>query len=88
MTADKPIQSHDDLACIEAVEIMTDYLEGALPADDARRLEHHVDTCPGCIEYLEQLGAVAGSLGALTDDSLPGAMRERLLATFRDFRAG
>ena len=27
----------DDLACTEEVEIMTDYLEGALPADDARR---------------------------------------------------
>ena len=33
-------------------------------------------TCPGCTEYLEQLRAVAGSLGGLTDESFPPEMRE------------
>ena len=52
----------DDLACINVVELVTDYLEGALPAVEARRLERHLATCPGCTEYLEQLRAIAGSL--------------------------
>lgn len=78
----------DDLACTEEVEIMTDYLEGALPAAEARRLERHLQTCPGCTEYLEQMRTVAGSLGGLTEDSIPAEMRGGLIAAFRAFRKG
>jgi anti-sigma factor RsiW len=76
----------DELACIDAVEIVTDYLEGALPPDEARRLERHLETCPGCTEYLEQMREVAGSLGGLTAASLPGGLREELIAAFRHLR--
>jgi anti-sigma factor RsiW len=76
----------DDLACTEEVEIMTDYLEGALPGAEAERLERHLETCPGCTEYLEQMRTVAGSLGGLTEDSIPADMRHGLIAAFRDFR--
>jgi anti-sigma factor RsiW len=85
--ADERAHSHaDDLACVEEVEIMTDYLEGALPAVEARRLERHLETCPGCTEYLEQMRTVAASLGGLTEDSIPAEMRDGLIAAFRDFR--
>jgi anti-sigma factor RsiW len=76
----------DDLACTEEVEIMTDYLEGALPAAEARRLERHLETCPGCTEYLEQMRTVAGSLGGLREGSTPTEMRDELLAAFREFK--
>jgi anti-sigma factor RsiW len=78
----------EDLACIEAVEIMTDYLDGALPAVQARRLERHLETCPGCTEYLEQMRTLAGSLGGLTKDSLPAETRDALIAAFRDLHQG
>jgi anti-sigma factor RsiW len=85
--ADEPVHSHaDDLACTEEVELMTDYLEDALPAAEARRLERHLETCPGCTEYLEQMRTVAGSLGGLTEDSLPADKRDDLIAAFRSFR--
>ena len=73
----------DDLACVRVVEIMTDYLEGALTAAESRRLEHHLETCPGCTEYLRQLRTIAGSLRGLTSDSFPVEMRDGLLAEFR-----
>jgi anti-sigma factor RsiW len=76
----------DDLACVEVVEIVTSYLEGALPAGEARRLERHLDTCPGCSEYLGQMRTVAGSLGGLTADSIPAEMRDDLVAAFRGLR--
>jgi anti-sigma factor RsiW len=76
----------DELACIDVVEIVTDYLEGALPPDDARRLERHLETCPGCTDYLEQMSAVAGSLGRLTEASLPAGARDALIAAFDDLR--
>jgi anti-sigma factor RsiW len=76
----------DDLACINVVELVTDYLEGALPALEARRLEHHLATCPGCTEYLEQLRAIAGSLRGITEESFPAEMRDALVADFRSLR--
>jgi anti-sigma factor RsiW len=85
--ADEPSRRHpDDPACTEVVELVTDYLEGALPAADARRLERHVATCPGCTEYLEQMRALAGSLGGLAEDSIPAATRDGLIAAFRSSR--
>ena len=63
---------------------MTDYLEGAMPAAEAARLERHIETCPGCTEYLDQMRTIAGSLGGLAGDSIPAEMRDGLIAAFRD----
>jgi anti-sigma factor (TIGR02949 family) len=76
----------EDLVCVEVVELVTDYLEGALPDAQARRLERHLGTCPGCAEYLEQLRTVAGSLRGVTDESFPPEMRDRVMADFRRSR--
>jgi anti-sigma factor RsiW len=85
---DEPVRPNvdDDLACTEEVELITDYLEGALPAEDVRRLEAHLATCPGCTEYLEQMRTVAGGLGGLGEEALPAAVRDDLLAAFRNLR--
>lgn len=77
---------HDDLACREEVELITDYLEGALPDAQRARLEAHLETCPGCTEYLEQMRTLAGGLGALREAALPDALREGLIASFRELR--
>ena len=74
----------DDLACQELVELVTDYLEGALPAAERARFDAHVAACPGCGEYLEQMRATL----ALTRAS--GALEGRpevdgLLRAFRDW---
>jgi anti-sigma factor RsiW len=76
----------DDLACIEEVELITDYLEGALPDAERRRLEEHIAWCPGCTEYLEQMRTLAGSLGGLREESVPDELRGALIASFREFR--
>jgi anti-sigma factor RsiW len=43
------------MTCQELVELVTDYLEGALSREDAARFEEHLATCPGCEVYLEQV---------------------------------
>jgi anti-sigma factor RsiW len=73
----------EDLACFDVVEIVTDYLEGALPAAEVRRLERHLETCPGCTEYVEQMRTLAGSIGGLSEGSIPVEMRDRLIAAYR-----
>jgi anti-sigma factor RsiW len=76
----------DELACIEEVEVITDYLEGALPAAERRRLEAHLETCPGCTEYLAQMKTVAGSLGGLREEAIQRELRGPLIASFRELR--
>ena len=73
----------DDLACIEVVEIIGDYLEGVLAEAERRRLTAHLASCDGCRAYLEQMRAIAGSLGDMRRDTLPAARRGALLARFR-----
>jgi anti-sigma factor RsiW len=75
-----------DIVCSEVVEIVTDYLEGALPDGRARALERHLATCPGCTEYVEQMRTLAGSLEGITEESLSPEMRAGLIAAFRGLR--
>jgi anti-sigma factor RsiW len=49
-----------ELTCRELVELVTDYLEGALPAAERDRFEAHVGGCEGCRRYVEQVRATAG----------------------------
>jgi anti-sigma factor RsiW len=74
------------MACQELVEVVTEYLEGALPADDRRRFEAHLTDCPFCTEYVEQMRLVAGSLGGLSEESIAPEKRESLLEAFRGWR--
>jgi anti-sigma factor RsiW len=43
------------LCCREVVELVTDHLEGALPARTRARVERHLARCPGCAAYLRQM---------------------------------
>ena len=45
------------LSCRELVELVTDYLEGALSAAERERFEEHVAACDGCEAHLEQIRA-------------------------------
>jgi anti-sigma factor RsiW len=83
---DATLPPPDDLRCTEEVELITDYLEGALPAAEAERLERHIATCPGCTEYLEQMRTLAGSLGELREEELSPEVRAGLIENFREFR--
>jgi anti-sigma factor RsiW len=55
------------LTCQELVELVTDYLEDALPAADRERFEAHLDGCPGCRAYLSQVRATLEAMSALRE---------------------
>lgn len=74
------------LACREVVELLSDYLEGALPAAERARVEAHLETCPECVAYLAQLRTTIGALGRLREDEVPVRMLERLVVAFRGWR--
>jgi anti-sigma factor RsiW len=73
----------DGLTCRELVELVTDYLEGALPLDEQQSFEEHVRSCAVCPRYVEQLRATIRVLGRLHEDDLSEPARKALLGAFR-----
>jgi anti-sigma factor RsiW len=45
------------ISCADALELMTDHLEGALSDADAARMRAHLNGCEACKVYLDQLRA-------------------------------
>jgi len=75
----------EGLSCQELVELVTDYLEGALDERDRQAFEHHLAGCDGCTEYVEQLRVTIELAGAIRLDDLSETAEERLLQAFRDW---
>ena len=75
-----------EITCKELVEVITDYVEGAMPQAERRRFEAHLETCPYCVNYLEQMRETIGTLGELREDAIAPDEREALLDAFHDWR--
>jgi anti-sigma factor RsiW len=78
-------QTYDELSCQELVELVTDYLEGAMPPELRARFDRHIERCAGCRAYLEQMRETIRATGALTPDSLTPEAERTLLEAFRDW---
>jgi anti-sigma factor RsiW len=77
-----------DIVCQQAVELVTDYLDGALSRRDRRRFEAHLRACPNCSAYLEQIRITIALTGAVETDDLTPEAREDLSALYRRWRSG
>jgi anti-sigma factor RsiW len=78
----------DPLACREFVELVTDYLEGALPPEQKARFEAHLAGCDACPGYLEDIRSIATTLNAVELPPADPGTHATLLAAFRDLRDG
>jgi anti-sigma factor RsiW len=75
-----------DLPCNELVELVTDYLDGALPDDLVAQIDAHLATCPGCRRVVVQWREVIRLSGRLADFELGRVdpdTRTQLMAAFR-----
>ena len=77
-----------EMTCREMVELITDYLEGALSPADRARAEEHLATCGPCNAYLEQMRLTIEAVGALTEESISPAAQADLLRAFRGWKEG
>jgi anti-sigma factor RsiW len=77
----------EDLTCAELVELVTDYLEGALPAGERERFEEHLTICEGCVNYVDQMRTTIELTGRLRVDDLSPEVAAELVGAFRDWHA-
>ena len=84
MSADRP----KDVACQEVVELLTDFLDGALDRETAAQVEQHLALCPDCTEYLRQFRLMITATGRLSETALPDHVEDELLQVFRRWRDG
>jgi anti-sigma factor RsiW len=76
----------EQLSCQELVELVTNYLEGALSPEEHERLERHIETCDGCRTYVEQMRQTVELTGALTVADVSPEAEFALLEAFRAWR--
>ncbi len=75
------------LGCQEVVELVTDYLEGALTPDLVTRLDDHLRACRNCAAYLAQMRTMVRALARVAAPTLDRAARDELVAQFRRWTA-
>jgi predicted anti-sigma-YlaC factor YlaD len=75
-----------ELVCREVVELVSDYLEGALPEFDRARFEEHLAMCDGCSAYLEQMRVTLRVAGSLRPEAVDPAVCAHLVDAFRGWR--
>jgi len=74
------------LVCRQAVELVTDYLEGSLPRRARKRFEAHLAGCPHCTEYLAQMRETIRLSGRLEPEDLTPQQRDEFVDLYRRWR--
>ncbi|MGJ9413740.1 anti-sigma factor family protein [Aeromicrobium sp. CF4.19] len=73
------------MSCQQLVELVTEYLENELDPETRRRFDEHLELCPGCVVYVEQMRETSRRLGSVPVDSVSPEAEHVLLTAFRDF---
>jgi hypothetical protein len=76
----------DEIVCRELVELVTPYLENAMPANERALLEQHLAECDGCQTYVQQMRLTIQAIGHVPDEPITSQTREQVLAIFRAWR--
>ena len=79
-------ESHDHLSCQEVVELVTEYLDGALTAERASLFEQHLNFCDGCIWYVDQIRTTVDAIGEVREADISPEAKSQLMTAFRDWK--
>ncbi|HEV8549464.1 MAG TPA: zf-HC2 domain-containing protein [Polyangiaceae bacterium] len=75
-----------ELVCKEVVELVNEYLSHRLDEQARRAFDAHLETCPPCTTYLEQMKAVLNVAGSLGSAPVAEDVEQELLALFGSWR--
>ena len=78
---------NNELSCQEMTEVVTDYLDEALPPDEQQRYERHLSYCAGCSTYLDQMRETIRQTSTVArEETLTPTLREEIVAKFRAWK--
>ncbi len=73
----------NQIVCRDLLELISGYLDDALPADVHAAIEDHLSGCDGCTTVLEEFRTTIALTGMLTEEQITDAQRDTLLGAFR-----
>ena len=80
------------MTCQEQVDLLADYLDGALNPEVAKALEQHLDGCPSCLNFIKTYKATSVLVREVTCEEMPDELKDRLAsflkAKIRQEKAG
>ena len=74
------------IVCQQWVELVTAYLDGALPRRLVTAIDRHLAACEHCTEYLAQMRRTIELAGQLRDDEVPDDVVDALTRAFAEYR--
>ena len=86
MTNERFSENQKEVFCKELVELVTDYIEGAMPLGLRIRFDEHFAECEGCQIYLNQMRQTIQLTGTLREETILESGRNKLLQAFRDWK--
>jgi anti-sigma factor RsiW len=76
------------MTCRELVELLCDFIDGELTAEQRRHIEEHLGDCPPCVIYVETYRLTITMSRKLPTGPLPPQLAERLRAVMDAHRKG
>jgi anti-sigma factor RsiW len=76
------------LSCREVVELLTDFLEDALPPARRDVVLAHLQDCDDCLRYVAQLQEIGRLLAELPTEGLSEQDRDALVRAYREWCVG
>jgi anti-sigma factor RsiW len=74
------------LRCSELVELVTAYLDDALPPSRRAAFDSHLERCVGCAAFLDQFKLTTRIVERLCDEPLPAELEGQLLELFHSWQ--
>jgi anti-sigma factor RsiW len=75
----------NDIACRDLLELISGFLDDALPADTRQAVATHLEACDGCTMVLDEFRSTIEMTGMLSEEQITPEQRETLLAAFREW---
>jgi anti-sigma factor (TIGR02949 family) len=68
------------IGCQECMDLLADYVDGALPREQAELLEWHIESCAPCVAFLNTYRGTMDAAKRLRQATLPPELRDKLIA--------